>query len=40
MFSKSKSTDSKKASENSLNDIIEPKIDEISENVLHFSNIC
>ena len=33
MFSKSKSTDSKKVSENSLNDIIEPKIDEISENV-------
>ena len=33
MFSKSKSTDSKKVSENSLNEIIEPKIDEISENV-------
>ena len=33
MFSKSKSTDSKKVSENSLNEIIEPKIDDISENV-------
>ena len=33
MFSKSKSTDSKKVSENSLNEIIEPKIEEISGNV-------
>ena len=33
MFSKSKSTDSKKVSENSLKEIIEPKIDDISENV-------
>ena len=33
MFSKSKSTDSKKVSENSLEEIIEPKIDDISENV-------
>ena len=33
MFSKSKSTDSKKVSDNSLNEIIEPKIDDISENV-------
>ena len=33
MFSKSKSADSKKVSENSLNEIIEPKIEEISENV-------
>ena len=33
MFSKSKSTDSKKVSENSLNEIIDPKIEEISGNV-------
>ena len=33
MFSKSKSTDSKKVSENSLKEIIEPKIEEIAENV-------
>ena len=33
MFSKSKSTNSKKASEHSLNEIIEQKIEEVSENV-------
>ena len=33
MFSKSKSTDSKKVSENSLKEIIEPNIEEIAENV-------
>ena len=33
MFSKPKSTDLKKVSENSLNEIIEPKIEEISENI-------
>tara|TARA_B100001057_G_scaffold296712_1_gene296932 strand:+ start:110 stop:592 length:483 start_codon:yes stop_codon:yes gene_type:complete len=33
MFSKSKSTDSKKVSENSLNEIIDPKIEEISGNI-------
>ena len=33
MFSKSKSTDSKKVAENSLNEIIDPKIEEISGNV-------
>ena len=33
MFSKPKSTDLKKVSEKSLNEIIEPKIEEISENI-------
>ena len=33
MFSKSKSTNSKKASEHSLNEIIEQKMEEVSENV-------
>ena len=33
MFSKSKSTDSKKVAENSLNEIIDPKIEEISGNI-------
>ena len=33
MFSKPKSTDLKKVSENSLNEILEPKIEEISENI-------
>ena len=33
MFSKSKSTNSKKTSEHSLNEIIEPKIEEVSENI-------
>ena len=33
MFSKSKSSDSKKVSENSLKEIIEPKMEEIAENV-------
>ena len=33
MFSKSKSTDTKKVAENSLNEIIDPKIEEISGNI-------
>jgi cytoskeletal protein CcmA (bactofilin family) len=33
MFSKSKSADSKKVTESSLNEIIDPKIEEISDNI-------
>ena len=33
MFSKSKTADSKKVTESSLNEIIDPKIEEISDNI-------